>query len=322
MTTIIFFRKNIVLLIDLHEAKMSINFMEKKLISAVGSIALDWLELPNGLNGDTLGGSLSYFTRSAGVLAPVSVIGVIGSDFPIEGVALFKKYANNIDDLQVKNGNSFRWGGKYHANWEDRTTLYTDLGVFATFRPKMSETNRKSSLVYLGNIHPSLQLDVIKQISSDNTIIVCDTMNLWINTTRNDLDKVLKKIDVLLVNESEAQLLTGREKIEDSAEIIQRMGPINVIIKQGAEGATLFSKDKFFYVPSYTIEGIIDPTGAGDTFGGGLMAALSNDLLLEEGIIWGNAAASFCVEGFGLEGLKNMTEDSFENRVKKLKSNF
>ena len=134
--------------------------MKTKLISAVGSIALDWLELPNGLNGDTLGGSLTYFTRSAGVLAPVSVIGVIGSDFPEAGISLFKNYAKNIDDLQINNGPSFRWGGKYHDNWEDRTTLYTELGVFEDFSPEMSEINRKSPLLYLGNIHPALQLDV------------------------------------------------------------------------------------------------------------------------------------------------------------------
>lgn len=305
---------------DICEVKISFSFMKTKLISAVGSIALDWLELPNGVNGDTLGGSLTYFTRSAGVLAPVSVIGVIGSDFPEAGISLFKNYAKNIDDLQIKNGPSFRWGGKYHDNWEDRTTLYTELGVFETFSPEMSEINRKSPLIYLGNIHPAIQLDVINQIHSENTLIICDTMNLWINTTKKDLDKLLRSINVLLLNESEAQLLTGQETISDSAKAIHDIGPNDVIIKQGGSGATLFSKDHSFHAPVFPIDLLTDPTGAGDTFGGGLMAALSNDYSLSEGVIWGNAAASFCVEGFGLEGLKKMTLESFEERVEKIKT--
>lgn len=294
--------------------------MNLKLITAVGSIAVDWLELPDGTEGETIGGSLSYFTRCAGVLAPVSVVGIIGTDFPEAGKALFQKYGVNCDDLQVIKGASFRWGGKYHDNWEDRTTIYTELGVFESFNPVMSAKSRNSPLVYLGNIQPALQLDVINQMESINPLIVCDTMNLWIDTMRNDLDELLNKVNVLLVNESEAELLTGYEKISSAAKVIHESGPEYVIIKQGGSGSTFFARDENFHVKVFPISRLADPTGAGDSFGGGLMAALSNGYSLKEGVIWGNAAASFCVEGFGLEGLERMTKELFKERVEVIRS--
>ena len=289
--------------------------MKPQSIVAVGSIAVDWLELPDGTEGETLGGSLTYFTRAAGLAAPVNVVGVIGTDFPSEGNLLFEKYGANLDDLQVEEGASFRWGGRYHDNWEDRTTLYTELGVFESFSPSLCDENRRASFFYLGNIHPALQLNVVEQIESKDTLIVCDTMNLWIDTTREDLDHLLPLVDVLLLNESEAELLTQTDDIASSVGAIRETGPENVIVKRGGAGATLFTEEGETEVPVYPIGGLADPTGAGDSFGGGLMAALANGHSLAEGVVWGTATASFCVEGFGLQGLDRMTEASLRERI-------
>ena len=300
---------------DMGKSKLSAADMNPKTIVSVGSIALDWLELPDGTKGETLGGSLTYFTRSAGILAPVNIVGVVGTDFPKEGMNLFREYAASLEDLQIEEGKSFRWGGRYHDDWENRTTLYTELGVFETFSPKLSNSNKQSPLLYLGNIHPALQLDVLSQMASDDTVIVCDTMNLWINTTRGDLDKVLGRIDILLLNENEAELLTGIEQVPEAAQAIRTMGPKKIVVKQGGSGSTLISSDRDFHVDVYPIDKLMDPTGAGDSFAGGLMAALANGHSLEEGLIWATASASFCVEGFGLEGLSRMTPETFRERV-------
>ena len=289
--------------------------MNPKPIVAVGSIAVDWLELPDGTKGETLGGSLTYFTRSAGILAPVNVVGVVGTDYPDEGMALFKKYGASLEDLQIEEGESFRWGGSYHDNWKNRTTLYTELGVFETFSPRLSDANRQSPLLYLGNIHPALQFDVLTQMASHDAMTVCDTMNLWINTTREDLNKVLRGIDVLLLNETESELLTELNGVSEAAHSIRDMGPEQIIVKQGGAGSTLISSQGEFHVDVYPIGKLVDPTGAGDSFAGGFMAALANGHSLEDGLIWGTASASFCVEGFGLEGLNRMTPDTFHERV-------
>ena len=302
------------------QSKLPAVEMKPQSIVAVGSIAVDWLELPDGTEGETLGGSATYFTRAAGSAASVNVVGVIGTDFPIEGTALFEKYGANLDDLQIKEGTSFRWGGRYHNNWEDRTTLYTELGVFETFNPSLCDENRRSSLFYLGNIHPTLQLAVVEQVVSEQPLIVCDTMNLWINTARKELDKLLSSVDVLLLNESEAALLTQTDDIASSVEAIRSSGPENVIIKRGGAGATLFTGDGATHVPVYPIERLADPTGAGDSFGGGFMAALANGHSFAEGIVWGTATASFCVEGFGLEGLERMNASLLEERIETVRT--
>ncbi|MBH30640.1 MAG: sugar kinase [Candidatus Marinimicrobia bacterium] len=311
---------NIHLPLEDTKSKLPAVEMKPQSIVAVGSIAVDWLELPDGIEGETVGGSLTYFTRSAGSAAPVNVVGIIGTDFPKEGAELFEKYGENLDDLQIKEGDSFRWGGRYHNNWEDRTTLYTELGVFETFNPLLGNENRRSSLFYLGNIHPALQLAVVEQIVSKQRLIVCDTMNLWINTTRKELDKLLSSVDVLLLNESEAALLTETDDIASSVDSIQNSGPENVIIKRGGAGATLFTGDDQTHVPVYPIERLADPTGAGDSFGGGFMAALANGHSFYEGIVWGTATASFCVEGFGLEGLERMTSSLLEERIETVRT--
>jgi len=295
--------------------------MKKKTILAVGSIGIDWLELPNNKSGETIGGSLTYFTRTAGESCLVSIVGIIGDDYPDEGKKLFNKYGDNLDDLQIVNGKSFKWGGRYHENWEDRTTLFTDLGVFENFHPKLSLKNKKLDFIYLGNIHPNLQLDVLSQMKSKNIITACDTMNLWIETTFNELNEVIKKVDILFINESEAKQLSNCKNSDLSGIKILEMGPKTVIIKKGSSGCKLFSKSESFNVGVYPISKMVDPTGAGDSFAGGVMSAISKGLPIKEALIWGTATASFCVEGFGLEGFEKMNATSLKERTNYLKNN-
>jgi len=289
--------------------------MSTNSILVVGSIAIDWLELPNGRKGEVLGGSTTYFLILASRFAPVHVVGIVGSDFPEEGRKIFRDHASNLDDLQVVEGKTFRWGGRYHEDWEDRTTLYTELGVFETFNPILSSENRRCPTVFLGNIHPSLQLEVLKQIENNKKCVVCDTMNLWIQTTREDLLSVLQRINILLLNESEASLLTGISNLIDAAHRIRELGPEFVVVKQGSMGATLVSESEIIHSEVFPIKRIIDPTGAGDSFAGGFVGALAEEKSLSEALILGSTVASFCVEGFGIEGLMDISDEELQQRV-------
>ena len=289
--------------------------MSAKPILTVGSIAIDWLELPDGRKGEVIGGSATYFTMSAGRFAPVHVVGVVGSDFPQQGMDIYHEYAANTVDLQTKDGNTFRWGGRYHSDWERRTTLYTELGVFESFSPRLSTENRGCPFVCLGNIQPALQLSVLNQLGDRESLVICDTMNLWIETTRDDLLQVLRKTDILLLNENEARLLTGVFEIVDAANQIRSMGPDTVVVKQGSSGATLVDDSGAVHAGVYSIERIVDPTGAGDCFAGGFVAALASGKSMKSALVAGSATASFCVEGFGTEGMLNLTEETLQKRM-------
>ncbi|HIB29911.1 MAG TPA: sugar kinase, partial [Candidatus Marinimicrobia bacterium] len=199
-------------------------------ILIIGSIALDTIENNRGKREDLIGGSTTYATVAAGRSVPVNVVGVIGNDFPDEGLKIYKRYANSLVDLECKEGNTFRWGGRYGENMDSRETLFTDLGVFSDFSPRLSTVNKNVSNVFLANIHPSLQLSVINQMAG-KPLIVTDTMNLWIETTKNELLKVLKKSGILLINESEAELISGTNNIDRSAVQLQGLGPSTVVIK-------------------------------------------------------------------------------------------
>ncbi len=291
-----------------------------KNILITGSIAVDYLELPDGTKGECVGGSASYFTLAAGRFGPVNVVGIVGSDFPEEGHNLFKKHASNLDDLKIEEGKTFRWGGRYHDDWEHRTTLYTELGVFETFSPVLSPENRQCELVCLGNIHPALQLEVIDQIENKDSLIICDTMNLWIDTTYNLLVKVIEKVDILLVNETESFLLTGEKDIESAASAILKMGPEVVIIKLGRKGAVLTGQKEKINAGVYPIERVVDPTGAGDAFFGGFAGELSNGGTMESALLSASATASFCVEGFGTSGMLNISRKDISKRIEVIKS--
>ena len=290
-------------------------------ILIIGSIALDTIENNRGKREDLIGGSTTYATVAAGRLVPVNVVGVIGNDFPDEGLKIYKRYANSLVDLECKEGNTFRWGGRYGENMDSRETLFTDLGVFSDFSPRLSTVNKNVSNVFLANIHPSLQLSVINQMAG-KPLIVTDTMNLWIETTKNKLLKVLKKSDILLINESEAELISGTNNIDRSAVQLQGLGPSTVVIKKGSSGVVLFHGEEKVSIGAYPVKDVIDTTGAGDTFGGGFVSALASGGIFRDALIKGSALASICVEGFGVESLLEVSLEEIKKREKFLYSVF
>ena len=288
-------------------------------ILIIGSISLDTIENNRGKREDLIGGSTTYATVAAGRLVPVNVVGVIGNDFPDEGLKIYKRYANSLVDLECKEGNTFRWGGRYGENMDSRETLFTDLGVFSDFLPRLSTVNKNVSNVFLANIHPSLQLSVINQMAG-KPLIVTDTMNLWIETTKNKLLKVLKKSDILLINESEAELISGTNNIDRSAVQLQGLGPSTVVIKKGSSGVVLFHGEEKVSIGAYPVKDVIDTTGAGDTFGGGFVSALASGGTFRDALIKGSALASICVEGFGVESLLEVNLEEIKKREKFLYS--
>ena len=290
-------------------------------ILIIGSISLDTIENDRGKRENLIGGSTTYATVAAGRLVPVNVVGVIGNDFPDEGLKIYQRYANSLVDLECKEGNTFRWGGRYGENMDSRETLFTDLGVFSDFLPRLSTVNKNVSNVFLANIHPSLQLSVINQMAG-KPLIVTDTMNLWIETTKNELLKVLKKSGILLINESEAELISGTNNIDRSAVQLQGLGPSTVVIKKGSSGAVLFHGEEKVSIGAYPVKDVIDTTGAGDTFGGGFVSALASGGTFRDALIKGSALASICVEGFGVESLLEVNLEEIKKREKFLYSVF
>ena len=288
-------------------------------ILIIGSIALDTIENNRGKREDLIGGSTTYVTVAAGRSVPVNVVGVIGNDFPDEGLKIYQRYANSLVDLQCKEGNTFRWGSRYGENMDSRETLFTDLGVFSDFSPRLSTVNKNVSNVFLANIHPSLQLSVINQMAG-KPLIVTDTMNLWIETTKNELLEVLKKSDILLINESESELISGTDNIDRSAVQLQGLGPNTVVIKKGSSGAVLFHGEEKVSIGAYPVKDVIDTTGAGDTFGGGFVSALASGGTFRDALIKGSALASICVEGFGIESLLEVNLEEIKKREKFLHS--
>jgi sugar/nucleoside kinase (ribokinase family) len=287
--------------------------MKDNSLLIVGSIALDTIEIGNERYENLIGGSTTYATISAGKNSDVHVVGVIGNDFPQQGHDIYSKYAANTTDLKTVEGKTFSWGGRYHDNFDDRDTLFTELGVFADFNPQLSAINKNHQYVLLANIHPSLQNSVIDQCQS-NPIIVIDTMNLWIDTTLNKLQTVLSKSDILLINESEAEMLTECSSLDDAARTLIGLGPPMVVIKRGSKGALLFSRDEKITIGVYPISKVVDPTGAGDTFGGGFISALAQGKSNLEALIQGTALASICVEGVGVETLELASNIEISNR--------
>ena len=288
--------------------------MKSDSILIVGSIAIDTIEIENERYENLLGGSTTYATIAAGKYSDVNVVGIIGNDFPQYGHDIYNKYAANLTDLKVEQGKTFSWGGRYHDNFDDRYTLFTELGVFREFNPQLSAINKNQQYVFLANIHPSLQNSVIDQCQANPTIVI-DTMNLWIDTTHNELLNVLSKSDILLINESEAEMLTECSNLDDAAKTLIGLGPPIVVIKQGSKGATLYNNmDEKITIGVYPISKVVDPTGAGDTFGGGFISALAQGKTYKEALVLGSALASICVEGVGIDALEIATVAEIENR--------
>ncbi|MDD5529831.1 MAG: PfkB family carbohydrate kinase [bacterium] len=294
-------------------------------ILVIGSVALDTIETPFGKRKDILGGSATYFSYSASFFTGVNLVAVIGDDFPKKHIGLLKSRGINLDGLKViKNGKTFRWSGSYKYDMNEATTHSTDLNVFETFNPQIPERYKNSEYVLLANIDPDLQLNVLSQVKKPK-LIAADSMNLWINTKKPSLMKLLKKIDIFIINEGEARLFTKQPSLIKAGRMILGYGPKHVVVKKGEHGCLLFSKNGFFSAPAYPIEDIFDPTGAGDTFAGGFIGYLAKlnkthtEHDLRKAIVYGSVMASFNVESFSLERLKKLTDKEIQARYKQFK---
>ncbi len=277
----------------------------------VGSLALDTVATPFDRINDALGGSATYISLAASYFSgPVNLVGVVGKDFPKKYIHLLEEHNIDTDGLQVMDGKTFRWSGKYHYDLNVRDTLLTELNVFEKFDPVIPEKFRKARFVCLGNIDPALQLKVLNQMVSPH-FVVCDTMNYWIEGKKDELLEVLKRVNVLIINDSEARLLAHEPNLIKAARKIREMGPEILIIKKGEHGALLFMEEIVFSAPAYPLEMIYDPTGAGDTFAGGFIGYLHkiNDLDVESvksAVVFGSTLASFCVEKFSVDGFRDL----------------
>jgi sugar/nucleoside kinase (ribokinase family) len=285
----------------------------------VGSVALDSIETPFGSVTDTLGGSATFFSAAASLYCGVQLVGVVGSDFPLRDLAFLEKRGVDLTGLEQSEGESFRWSGVYSFDLNSRETLETRLGVFADFEPKIPDTFRDAEWIFLGNIDPVLQLDVLEQVRRPG-FVACDTMNFWIESKRAELLRLLKRVDLLMVNDSEARELSGDHNLLRAARWIQAHGPQMVVVKKGEHGAILFTKDFVFFAPGYPLEEVFDPTGAGDAFAGGFVGYLarvgsSEPVYLRRAMIYGSAMGSFAVEKFGIGRLIELSSREVHDRV-------
>jgi sugar/nucleoside kinase (ribokinase family) len=286
----------------------------------VGSIALDTVETPFGRAEDALGGSATFFAAAASCFGPVQVVGVIGDDFPADALGFLTERDVDLAGVESKAGESFRWSGIYSFDLSTRETLETRLGVFADFAPRIPDEFRETEWVFLGNIDPVLQIDVLEQIHRPH-FVACDTMNFWIDGSRDALLQLLGRVDLLLVNDAEARQLSGDFNLARAARWIQAQGPRYVIVKKGEHGAILFTPTGTFFAPGYPLEEVFDPTGAGDAFAGGLIGYLSqvgrvDDAELRRAVVYGSAMGSFAVERFSVERFRDLTVDEIHDRVR------
>jgi len=290
----------------------------------VGSIALDSVATPFGETADAPGGSAVFFSAAGAILHnPVQVVGVVGSDYPLGALHQLEARGVDLTGVERAPGESFRWKARYSYDLASRETLETRLGVFAAFRPKLPERFRNARYVFLGNIDPELQLGVLDQVR-DPTLVACDTMNYWIHSKKDLLLELLRHIDILMVNDSEARELSGDWNIYRAAQWILSRGPTMTVIKQGEHGALLVDAASVFKVPAYPLQEVFDPTGAGDAFAGGFMGYLANTgdrspANLRRAMVYGAAMGSFAVEKFGIQGFEGVTLADVRARVRGFK---
>jgi hypothetical protein len=288
----------------------------------VGSVAFDDLETPFGRRDDVLGGSATYFSLSASHFAPVRVVAVVGDDFGPEQMRVFADRPIDLLGLERRPGRSFHWKGAYGYDLNEAQTLDTQLNVFADFHPVLPEAYRSSPFLFLGNIHPSLQLDVVRQMAVRPSIVALDTMNYWIRDYREELARVLREVDVLLVNEAEARALTREHNLVKAYRKIREDGPQILVVKRGEYGVMLFTPDAIFSAPAYPLEDVFDPTGAGDTFAGGFLGSLAaagkTDIpSLKRAVLAGSVLASFTVQQFGTECLQTVSRQELSGRLQR-----
>ncbi|HEU4800463.1 MAG TPA: PfkB family carbohydrate kinase [Gemmatimonadales bacterium] len=286
----------------------------------VGSVALDSIFTPFGETADALGGSAVYFSVAGALLHPVTVVGVVGQDYPMPLLEKLAPRGIDWSGVERAKGESFRWKGKYSYDLQSRETLETRLGVFADFQPKLPPATRDAEYVFLGNIDPELQLRVLEQVHQPK-LVACDTMNYWIQGKKPSLMRLLEQVDVLMVNDGEARELSGDWNIHRAGRWILRHGPDRVVIKQGEYGALLMDHENTFYVPAYPLEEVFDPTGAGDAFAGGFMAYLARagsteNVELRRAMIYGATMGSFAVSQFGIRGFESLTLSDVEDRAR------
>lgn len=293
------------------------------LIVVVGSLALDTVHTPFGAAHEVLGGSAAYFALAARLFTPVTVVAVVGKDFPPAHLDLLRQAGIQVDHVETADGPSFRWGGRYGYDLNTRETLFTHLNVFEHFRPRLDESLRRARYVFLANIDPDLQREVLEQMVSP-ALVVCDTMNFWISGKRDALIRTLAQVDILIINDGEARQLTEEPNLWKAGRAILTLGPSVVVIKKGEHGAVLLSREESFSAPSYPVELVYDPTGAGDTFAGGFMGYLvagghDRPGALRRAVIYGTVAASFCVERFSVDALVGLAREDLERRSRELK---
>ncbi len=292
-------------------------------ILVVGSVAFDDLKTPTRQAENVLGGAATYFALSASFFTEVNVVAVVGEDFTDEDRRVFDERPVDLSGLETTKGKTFRWGGEYSSDLTQRKTLFTELGVFESFQPRIPDHFRKSSLVFLANIHPTLQLDVMKQVEQPR-LTGADTMNYWIERTPEELASMLKSIDVLVINDEEARQLAGEHNLVKAASNIRSMGPSTLVIKRGEYGVLCFREKERFATVSFPLETVVDPTGAGDSFAGGFMGYLANretqdDRVVRQAIIFGSVLGSFCVEDLGTERLQRLSRDEVYERYQEFK---
>jgi len=288
----------------------------------VGSTALDSIKTPKAENPRLLGGSASHAAVAASFFSPVKLVGVVGDDFPKAYLDLYKRHRIDLEGLQILPGKTFHWSGEYEVNMNHRRTLLTELGVFESFTPTLPKGHQASSFVLLANIAPALQHHVLDQMRRPR-FVVADTMDLWLNIALNDLLRLLKRLDAFVLNDSEAHQLTKEDNAFAALKKIHRLGPKYVVIKKGSHGSILSGPKGIFICPAYPLGKVVDPTGAGDAFVGAMMGYLATakgsiDDHIRRAMVYGSVVASFCCEGFGLQGTTRIKRAQINQRVKKL----
>lgn len=288
-------------------------------VLVVGSVALDSVETPFGRADDVLGGSATFFAASASHFTPVQLVGVVGDDYPVEQFEPLANRGVDLAGLERADGSSFRWRGRYGHDLNSAETLETHLGVFSRFSPKIPEQFRSAPFVFLGNIDPRLQLDVLRQVKKPE-LVACDTMNFWIESRRPELTELLKHVNLVTLNDGEARQLTEKFSLVQAARWIMDRGPTHVVIKKGEHGAFMFTRDTIFFAPAYPLETVFDPTGAGDAFAGGFIGYLArvgdlSERAMRRAVVYGSAMGSFAVEKFSITRLLEITRADVDARV-------
>lgn len=289
----------------------------------VGSVALDSVKTPFGEATEVLGGSATYFSVAASYFTPVNVVATVGEDFPDAHLEFLRSRGVDVSGVETGRGKTFRWRGEYGYQLNEAKTLETQLNVFERFAPHVPDGYRNPSLVFLANIDPALQRDVLGQVTRPK-IVACDTMNFWIGGKKTELERTLREVDILIVNDGEARQLAGEVNLVKASRAIMRMGPSTVIIKRGEYGALLFAGTKVFAAPAFPIEHVFDPTGAGDSFAGGFLGHLTKHPSMDhanlcKAVIFGSVLASYCVEAFSLDRFRTLTRIEIQHRYREFK---